>query len=281
MEKYTIDELNGFIWKGEKKKVENSYIQETYKLIDCNEEQLQEFYNHCKTMLYNDDKNYPGRYNLLKIINDQRNRCGVELFLRSLDQKGITRYSFMESVRLFLENNREAYEAMKDYNDKNNLGPITVEFVTTGCNSEYKNLPLNLVLDGCFDRLGRFNKSHITFAFILKQGVWFTPQEIKDLTEKDSDGKVRDKLDVLKERLRLHKDTNLIITPKGLNYTQLRAMYNLTSKKYSELTTEQLSTLRYRMLFLLEDQVKIHIKEWLNRMEQIIQVAEYKGYVIE
>lgn len=276
-----LETIENYIWKGEKKKYGNEVMQEVFKLVDASEDQLQTWYKHCKTMLFNDSKQYPGRYLLLNIIKDQINRCGVELFLRELEQKGLNRFTFMTSIREFLDANQDAYTEYKNHNLKNNLGPVTIEFVTNGIRDEFKNLSLDLVMDGCFDRLGKFNNQHITLAFILKQGLWFTSEEISNLTELGPDGKPLNKLDVVKERLKLRPDTNLFISSKGLTYTQLRAMITLTSKKYSELTTDQLKVLRNRILFSLEDQVKLHISQWETRLNQIAQVAEYKGFILE
>jgi hypothetical protein len=187
----------------------------------------------------------------------------------------------MSTIREFLTVNAEVYKSIKEEYSNKRLGPITIEFVASGVQEEFKRLPLDLVIDGCLDRLSRLNKEHITLTFILKQGLWFTSAESKDLTETDINGKIRNKIDVVKERLRLRPETNIIITPKGLTYSQLRAMINLTSKKYTELTTEQLHTLRDRVLFALEENVKLHISQWEKRIVQINQVAEYKGYKVE
>ena len=274
------NKMEGYVWKGSKQKFGGEVYQETVRLIDATEEELNSFYSHCKSMLYNDSKQFPGRYNLLKLIAEQRDKCGVELFLRSLESKEIKRYAFQESIMKFQANNSAALREIKEYNEKNNLGPVTIDFIASNCPSEFKNLPLDLVLDGCFDRLGKFNKKHITLTFILKQGVWFTAQESKDLTEKDLNGKNKDKLSVVKERLSLKPDTELFVNPKGLSFTSLRAMIQLVSKKYKELTTEQLTTLRYKILFALEDQVNKHIIQWEDRMKQIEEVITYKGYTL-
>ena len=59
----------------------------------------------------------------------------------------------------------------------------------------------------------------------------------------------------------------------------MRAMLNIKpNKKYMDLTTVQLETLRYRILFNLEETVKDHITSWERRMEEIEMVAEAKGY---
>ena len=46
----------------------------------------------------------------------------------------------------------------------------------------------------------------------------------------------------------------------------------------AELTSEQLKTLRDKVLFLLEKEVKLHIEQWENRSRQIEQVAKSKGW---
>ena len=55
-------------------------------------------------------------------------------------------------------------------------------------------------------------------------------------------------------------------------------MINLKSKKYSDLTTDQLRLLRDRILFSLEDDVRLHADQWEERKKQIIKVMESKGY---
>ena len=60
------------------------------------------------SVLYNQDKQYPGRYLLLDIIKDQIARCNCELFLRWLEQeKGKPRFTFLSDVRTILDNNKE------------------------------------------------------------------------------------------------------------------------------------------------------------------------------
>ena len=56
-------------------------------------------------------------------------------------------------------------------------------------------------------------------------------------------------------------------------------MLNLKpNKKYMDLTTVQLETLRYRILFSLEETVKSHIASWERRMEEIELVCENKNF---
>ena len=60
--------IKAFVWKGAKSEVNGEKVQEEYRLIDCSEEQLREFYNHCISMLRNKDQAHPGRYVLLDIM---------------------------------------------------------------------------------------------------------------------------------------------------------------------------------------------------------------------
>ena len=265
------NDINTFVWKGRKVEVNGQLIQDEKKLVDCSEDELRTFYKHCDSMLYNTSKECPGRYVLLDIIEDQRVRCNAELFLRWLEQeKSTPRFTFLSSLRVFLDNNKGI--------DTKNV--FISEALVGGCPAEFARLPIDIVLEGCLDKLGKFNKQHITLTFILKQGLWFTQQESKDLTEKTPSGEFREKVEVAKERLGLKSSVNLYMTPKGLSFAQLRAMVNLKSKKYSELTTPQLETLRNRILFSLEDEVKFHIGQWETRKNQIKMVCDAKGYTL-
>lgn len=265
------NDITTFVWKGRKVEVNGQLIQDEKRLVDCSEGELRGFYNHCESMLYNDSKEYPGRYVLLDIIKDQRERCNTELFLRWLEQdRGIPRFTFLPSLRVFLDNNK-GIDAKEIF---------ISEAVVGECPAEFARLPIDVVLEGCLDKLGKFNKQHITLTFILKQGLWFTQQESKDLTEKTPSGEFREKTEVVKDRLGLKPTVNLYVTPKGLSYAQLRAMVNLKSKKYSELTTPQLETLRARILFSLEDEVKFHINQWETRKNQIKMVCDAKGFTL-
>ena len=140
------------------------------------------------------------------------------------------------------------------------------------CNEE---LSINLVLDGCLDKLGAIVKKHITRTFILKQGLWLTAAEVKDFPAKDP----KERLELIRETLGLKEVEKLYINSKGINFTQMRAMLNLKpNKKYMDLTTVQLETLRYKMLFNLEETVKSHINSWEKRMEELELVANYKNF---
>lgn len=264
-------DITSFIWKGGKTLDENGkYKQEEKYIINMLESELKSCYEHCKTMLFNQDPQNPGRYLVLEIISEQINKCGVELCLRYLHENNdLTRFTLTTMISEFLSNNKEVFKGKK---------PL-LEDMFNNMPSDYSKLSLDLLLDGCLDRLGALSKKHLTRTFILKQGIWLTADESKDLVEYDDDDKLRDRLTVIRERLNIKEIEKLYINSKGINYTQMRAMLNLkTNQKYLTLTINQLETLRYRILFNLEETVKKHISDWENRMFQLEKVAEYKGF---
>ena len=275
------NDVNSFVWKGPREIVNGEKVQEEMRLMDASEEQLNRFYSHCKSMLYSNDKNNPGRYVLLDIIKSQREKCNAELFIRFVenhylptDRDKYSRFTYLQSMKECLANNKEALpkEVWK-------TTPITS--INDGVPEEFQFLNIDVVISACLDSLGVFERKHITLNFLAKMGVWFTQQEMKDLTERDSEGKIRNRIDVIKERLNIKSSVGLHVDPKSmLNYSELRSMLNLKTKKYSDLTTEQLLVLRNKVLFKLEDEVQYHISQWEERIRQIKLVAKEKGYYL-
>ena len=266
-------DITNFVWKGSKSLDENGkYRQNEKRLVDMTERELQNAYDHCKTMLFNKDSENPGRYVVLESIADQRDKIGAELFLRYVEQNHhLVRFTLLTSINEFLRNNKDVSKTHK----------LTVSDAIPSAPNEFEKVPINMVVDGCLDRLGTFNKKHITRTFVLKQGIWLTPAESKELLEHNPDGSVKDRLEVVRERLNIKEVEKLFINSKGLNYTQMRAMLNIKpNRKYLDLTTTQLETLRYRILFNLEESVKNHISSWERRMEEIELVLTSKGYQI-
>lgn len=260
-----------YVWKGKKEKNDDgTYTQEVVNLIDATEEQLRRFYQHCISMLYNQDHKNPGRRPLLELIQGQKDRCGVELFLRESDAEGTSRFTIKESIMQSIRYSGLSQDAIKNI-------PLS-DFVTV--KDQYKLLPVKLVQEGCIQKLGKFDKSHLTLTFILKQGLRLTEQEEIELTEHTDSGMKRNYIDVVKERLNIGDHMKLKMDSKGLTYGQLRAMLNLKPRYYNEFTTEQLRTLRYRMLLSLEEDIMFHIDQWEARISQLKEVAELKGVIL-
>ena len=272
------NDIKTFVWKLARK---SDGTQEEIKLVDATPEQLKTFYAHCKSMLYSKDKLNPGRYVLLDIIQEQRNKCNVELFLRKLetgaicaDGRAYPRYLYRQDLRSFLDANKDQFP----YSEWKN---ISIAACTNGLSREFERISIDTVMGACLDTLGYIDTKHITFSFILNMGVYLTPAEMKELTEKDAEGNNRSKLEVVKERLNINPDVRLVVKPSGLNFTELRAMIGLRPKKYSELTTDQLTVLRDKVLFKLEDEVRFHIESWETRANQIEKVCEARGITLE
>src|SRR5690606_1788562 len=136
-------------------------------LSSATPEELKQFHKHSKTMLFNTDKRNPGRVTLLKEISDQRNRCGVELFYRDAKNKGTTAFAIVDALRSAI--------------NKAQLNQLEIEELQLGdlmtISSDFAALPAQLVIDGGLDKLGKFDRSHITLTFIIKQGIWLSDEE--------------------------------------------------------------------------------------------------------
>lgn len=267
------NDITNFVWKFAKNQ---DGTQESIRLVDATPEQLNEFYNHCQSMLYSTDKKNPGRYPLLNIIKEQRNKCNVELYLRKLNEgaysngKAYPRSMYFESISHYMHLNRSKFPTSE-------LKNIPISTITGGLPLEFGKLSIADVRDGCLYGLGYFNTKHLTFSFIINLGLNLTPDERKEFMEKDENGNKRSIIEVIKERLKLKSYINLYIKPSGLSYKELRAMLMLRSKNYDQLTTDQLVTLVNKVLFRLEQEVNQHIDSWEDRMHQIELVAQSKG----
>lgn len=272
------NDITSFVWKYARN---SEGVQQEIRLIDATLEQLQEFYKHCKSMLYSTDKLNPGRYVLLDIINEQRRKCNVELFLRKLesgeicaDGKPYPRHLYFQDIRSYMNCHKEDFPSSE-------LKNISIASCTGGLPREFERISIDDVMSGCLNGLGYIDTKHITFSFILNMGVYLTPSEMKECEEKDKDGNTRSKLEVIKEKLNIKNTVRLTVKSSGLNMKELRAMITLKPKNYSELTTDQLLVLRNKVLFRLENEVSYHIEQWEERISQLKKVAKEKGFTLE
>jgi len=278
----SASKFDNYVWKGPR---ENDRKQEVIKMIDATPDQLKEWYKHCNSMLYSNDKKNPGRYVLKDIVDGQRMKCNTELCLRWLEnkyQKDIPeprtpypRWLFLQDIQDFLSHNNEVIK-------KENYETTPIRVITSNnIPIEFRDVSISDIIAGCIDGLGVFSREHISLRFITKLGVWFTDKEMNDLTEKDKDGKIRNRIDVIKERHNLKSVITLKPNSKGLKYSELRAMLNLKTKKYSELTTDQLVVLRDKVLFRFEEEIDWHIGQWEELIQKIKEVAKFKGVELE
>lgn len=275
--------FNNYVWKTKKNYVDGKPVQSEVRLIDCDRTELQSYYNHCHQMLYNENPSRPGRYPLLNTIKVQRERCGAELYVRYLREQNQDTTQYLMSLHSTLRNtirentNSDGVCSTTEQELKN----LTIN-VINNCPSEFHDVTINEVIEACLGKLGVFDKTPITLTFILRQGIWYTSQEMTELTEHDENGVLRERREVIKERLRLPSTTRILINPEGLTYSEFRSMINLgKNKKYSELSSTQLLTLRNKILIELENSVRYHISDWEKLQKQIVDVADYLGYELD
>lgn len=266
------NDYSNFVWKGEKRKEGDKFVQESEKIVDMTPKRLKECWNHCEKMLRNDDPKHLGRYNVLEEVTSQINKCNVELLLRYFEnvyqkrEHGVVtkRFSLMISLRQLMSNNPE----ISDWS------VVPISHISENLPDEFKDINISDVLDGCIDNLGAFNKQHLTMTFITKMGLWFTKAEENELKGNTNLDKLKD----AKERLHLPTKLILKFSEKGLSFHEMRAMLTLQKKqKYSDMTTEQLVTLRNKVLLRLSREIDSHIYSWNRLRKQIELVAKSKN----
>ena len=273
--------IESYVWKDRRLTEDRKEKAVEYKMIDMQDYELQQAYNHCKHMLYNNDPANPGRTLVLDMISEQLDYCGAELALRwfkSLtDDNGNPLYSndsLLTDIRGWLSTVPE--------NDKTNYR--LQDFVKV--HPDYRSVPIDTLIKACRDSLGFIDLSKISFSFIYRLGIYFTPEELKEMSSYTLGHGLQEKFEILKYQLGLKEDAVLRPNPNGLTEQQFRDMIHLKKQKgfvkckYSELTTGQLETLRKKVLYDLEDEVLFQVNVWTTLMKQIQEVAKFKNYII-
>ncbi len=264
------EDVNSYVWKGPRV----NGVQEEFKLIDADYDTLKKWYNRCTTMLNNTDVHTPGRLVLVNIIDDQISRCRAELLMRWLrKEKQYTNIKCLQDLRQIIANNKEILtpETIKTY-------PICE--VMSGLPIEFQTVSVGKVLDACMDLLGVFDCSHVTRNFIVKMGLWFTPQELQnELCQRDPNtGKPRNRLEVVREILKVDPAIRLRISETGLTFNEFKAIFNIQKDKYSSYSSEQLNVLANKILYRLQNQCEEQAKQWQDKANEIAKVANIKGW---
>ena len=276
-------DITKFIWKGQKEDVEGVRYQGEIRIVDASDEQLSIFYKHCQSMLYNTDSNNPGRTVLIKMIQEDREKCNAELYMRYLDgtylpdekRARYPRFMYLSDLNKYLSRNTDKY-APGSY-DK-----IEISEFTEGIPVEFSNLKISMVKDACEGVLGKIHKKPITLTFLTRMGIWLSPDEMRDLTEKDpKTGKVRDRMEVIRERLGLKQTIRLHVNETGLTYKEFMSIVTLKEQTFNNLTTNQLIILREKILFRVENMISYQIDFWMNKMRELELVANSHGWSFE
>ena len=240
------------------------------KLIEASEDNLNKWYKHCYEMLYNPSLFNPGKYYIRKNIWKTWNSCNTELFVRYLLHECDTPIKTKKDLLDYINSKRS--ETERDIINES----ISVLF--NGLDPIYEQITISQLMDACFDKLDVLNKKMITDKFILSQGIWLTDDEKVELTETSSDGRMRNRMEIIKERLCLDPNIKLRITPTGLSFAEFRSLVQLSSlPKISSLSSIALKTLRDKILLLLDNDLNYHINKWNVLMRNIERIAEARN----
>lgn len=269
------NDISSFVWLFAKQ----GHDQKSIRLVDATEEQLKSFYKHCNAMLYNNSKRNPGKYVLLDLVREQRDKCNIELFIRKIetgvlcaDGKGIPRFVLCQNILDFRKKNLE-YFTTHDFESS------PIRLVISKLPREYENLSIGSVMEACLNQLGTFTNRHINTKFIFSLGIQLTPKEMVEFTPKAGDNRTR--MDIVKEKLGVKKSIMLEITSKGLSFSEFRAITSLHMDTYDHLSTDQLTVLRNKVLLRLEAKLLLDATNWKNRLNEIIKVAKAKNIILD
>ena len=244
------------------------------KLMDASVEDLRKWYKHCYEMLYNVSPWNPGKYTVRENIHRTWDSCNTELFVRYILHECDTDIKTKKDILDYINKQRAAQTT--DILDK------SIATIFNGVPPIFEKVTVNRLMDACFDKLDVLNKKMITDKFILAQGIWLTDEEKVELTEVGEDGKPRNRMEVIKERLCLNPEIKLRVSPTGLSFAEFRSLVQLTSlPRISSLTTVALKTLRDKILLLLDNDLDYHINKWSILMSNIQRVAEARNIEID
>lgn len=221
-------------------------------------------------MLYNSNPWSPGKFIVRENIHKTWDSCNTELFVRYLLHDCDTDIKTKKDLLDYINSQRSSHEE--------DILNESISVLFNGLEPIFEKVTVSRLMDACFDKLDILNKKMITDKFILAQGIWLTDNEKVELTEVDSNGRVRNRMEVIKERLCLNPDIKLRVSPTGLSFSEFRSLVQLTSlPKITSLSTIALKTLRDKILLLLDNDLNYHINKWHTLMSNIQRVAEARN----
>lgn len=289
-----MSDINSYIWKDARLNRwdhNKKELQAETRLIDMDKDQLQMCYAHCKEMLYNTNSKNIGRMIILDQISQQLDYCGAELafryFLSLKDKNG----NYLYSKESLLSDLHTWVRSVPNYSPKNNYR--LKDFLTLP--SEYQSVLIESLMKACRDALGVFNHSKITKTFIYDRlGIYLTSEELKSIDNDIKSVGIDPEKVTLQEKIENHikfplglSGVEIKINPKGLSGAEFKDMVNLKKLKgyqyckYSSLTSDQLKTLRNKVLYALEERTAYQVMTWKTLMSQIEEVARYKEFTLE
>lgn len=259
------NDVNSLVWKDK--------TGVNIRLMDISQNELKRYHRHCEQMLTNRDIYKPGKLVIRENIQKCWDSCNAELFARYL----------MHDCETDIKTNKDLLDFINVQRKANNVDvEDSISVLFTGLPPIYEKVTVGKLMDVCFDKLDVLNKKMITDKFIIAQGIWLTDEEKQELTELETGGKIRNRMEVIKERLCLNPDIRLRVSPTGLSFAEFRALIQLSDlPKISSLSTIALKTLRDKVLLLLDNDLDYHINKWTKIKKDIERVAEYKNWNLD
>lgn len=259
------NDINSLVWK------DKSGMN--IRLMDISQNELKRYHHHCEQMLTNRDIYKPGKLVIRENIQKCWDSCNAELFARYL----------MHDCETDIKTNKDLLDFINVQRKVNNVDvEDSISVLFTGLPPIYEKVTVGKLMDVCFDKLDVLNKKMITDKFIIAQGIWLTDEEKRELTELEAGGKIRNRMEVIKERLCLNPDIRLRVSPTGLSFAEFRALIQLSDlPRISSLSTIALKTLRDKVLLLLDNDLDYHINKWMKIKKDIERVAEYKNWNLD
>ena len=256
------NDINRWVWK-----MSNG---NEVRMMDMTPEQLQHAYLHVLEMLNNKDPYHPGV---------QRKRDQVRRMWDCANTELLLRHILYDCNVEGLRTNKDLLDYISAHKQANNVSNSdTVNKIFNGLSDGYNRITIDSLLSACLDALPAFNKKLLSDKFILSLGIWLTEQEKKDLTDYDSNGRFRNRKDVIKERLFLAPNVDIRFNSKGLTYSEFRSLLRIEGRpKFSTMTTDVLTLLRDKVLLLLDQDLEYHIQKWTTIKEKLELVASQKG----
>lgn len=239
-------------------------------MMDLTPDQIKQAYAHVLDMLDNKDPYHPGV---------QRKRDQVRKMWDCANTELLLRHILYDCNIDGLKTNKDLLDYINAHKKANNVSNSdSVSTIFSGLSDTYSKITIDHLLSACLDALPAFNRKLISDKFILSLGIWLTEQEKKDLTDYDSEGKFRNRKDVIKERLFLNPNVDIRFNSRGLTYNEFRSLLRIEGyPKFSTMTTDVISLLRDKVLLILDQDLEYHIQKWSMLKEKLELVADQKG----
>lgn len=259
------NDINRLVWRDKN--------NQDIRLMDMSHDELKKCYQHAYEMLYNDSYRRVGRVIMKENIKKCWNSCNTELFVRGL-------YTMENSP---IRTNKELLDFLNEMKSVNNLtNDMSISTLFNHLDPQFESITINDLFNACFDRLGTINRKIVTNQYIYSIGIWLTDEELRDLTEYDDTGKIRDRREVIKERLFLASPVRLRTNSEGFTFAELRTLVQMGDfPKVTSLPTVALKALRDKVLILLEADTNYHIDKWTGLLNDVKRVAEYKNWQLD